>query len=92
MLDDGGGVGTQAALAADPDDPVDDHVGQVRARDVGDHAAALREQAARPRRCTVSPPSRSASTPAPRRASAAPAYSASPPLSPEPTSSRTRRP
>ena len=44
MLDDGGGVGTQAALAADPDDPVDDHVGQVRARDVGDHAAALREQ------------------------------------------------
>ena len=36
--------------------------------------------------------SSTASTPAPRRASSAPAYSASPPLSPAPTSSSTRAP
>ena len=48
-------------------------------------------RAASPASWTLSDSSQ-ASTAQPRRASSTPAYSASPPLSPEPTSSRTRRP
>ncbi len=48
-------------------------------------------RAAKPSRCGFSESS-NASTCTPRRASTAPAYRASPPLSPEPTSSNTRRP
>ena len=83
------GLVAQTGSPADADDPVDHDVGLVRLGDAT--RCGRRRPAARraPRSCTFDESS-TASTAAPRRASIAPAHSASPPLSPAPTSSSTR--
>ena len=90
------GLRPQPALAADPDDAVETRSARRDdGRRPGVGGATARR---RPGRSAASPPawarpgaSSTAVTPAPRRASRAPAYRASPPLSPLPTSSTTRR-
>ena len=78
-----------------PDDPVEHHVGPGRDRRgvVGDHPATGRPQRGQPGRrgCARAEQPRGRRR-RPRRARSAPAYRASPPLSPEPTSSSTRAP
>ncbi len=82
----------EARASADPDDAVDD---QVRGRVEVAGSLVARPPAVRNARRPDSwarSASRSASTCAPRPARRAPAQRASPPLSPGPTSSSTRRP
>ena len=86
------GVVAQPAAAADADDPVDHDVGRRGLADDADDPAAGAAQRGEP--AGVGLRSGRAAAPrtgTPRRASSAPAYSASPPLSPDPTSSSTRR-
>ena len=88
-------VRPQPAAPADPGDAVQDQVGggqHARTGPSRDPPARRRSSAASPPSCVRSGPSSTAVDPAPRRASRAPAYSASPPLSPLPTSSTTRAP
>ena len=86
-------VVAQPARSADAEDPVDDQIGRDVSsgrprRPVHPHAAARPGPRRAPGRARAAAPSREH----PARASRAPAYSASPPLLPAPTSSITRAP
>lgn len=81
---------SQRPRAGDADHPVDDEIG--RRRDTLDEATPDLVNAASALRCVRSGLSSTASAAAPRRRRNVAAHSASPPLSPDPTTAHTRRP
>ena len=86
-------VGAEPGATADADDAVHQHVGRrVEGVEVPGRPAAGGAQGGEPRVVHAVGEEQRLDRRAPRAASRAPAHSASPPLSPGPTSSSTRRP
>lgn len=89
------GIGPQPTPPSDPDDPVKDKIGteeQFLGITGCDGPPTRPQQRREPTRMSPLGREQHGHHPGPRRASRAPAYRASPPLSPLPTSSTTRLP